>query len=431
MRYQQPYGVSDPNAPYINGNPSTGQMGSIPPAASIEYPQREIVNFITASGIVPADSDLVQLAKGVQSGHVVFGVDSGAANVVSIALAPVPDVLTDGMVVRVRISNTNTGPAVLQANAFGGKQIVHPDQSPLQPGELQAGMYAEMIYDQPHNTFQLVGAISAGGGTLLAPRDYYVDGNTGLDSNDGLTPAKAFKTIQKALDQMQMINTNGWTVTIHIADYPSYTFANCRVITGSGMCSLVGNPANPQNVIITSTLSQQPALGIPPSAGTYMFRGLKLQATLDCGIRVFPNSTLYIWDMEFGACGTAHYQSFGGSIGVFGLSEYQAAGSGLTWVPRIFIAGNTPVHSIGNTGSFLDMHAPDVVFRAAYSIQKWAWADSNSTNICYYNSQTGAPAAGCSKYNATLNGVVSTQGRGPSAIPGDAAGTTSTGGQFA
>ena len=38
MQYNQPYGISDPNAAYINGNPTTGTMGSIPPAASIEYP---------------------------------------------------------------------------------------------------------------------------------------------------------------------------------------------------------------------------------------------------------------------------------------------------------------------------------------------------------------------------------------------------------
>ena len=47
MQYNQPYGVSDPNAPYINGNPTTGTMGSIPPAASIEFPQREIVDVIS------------------------------------------------------------------------------------------------------------------------------------------------------------------------------------------------------------------------------------------------------------------------------------------------------------------------------------------------------------------------------------------------
>lgn len=46
MLYNQPFGISDPNAPYINGNPNTGTMGSIPPALSIEHPQREIVRVI-------------------------------------------------------------------------------------------------------------------------------------------------------------------------------------------------------------------------------------------------------------------------------------------------------------------------------------------------------------------------------------------------
>ena len=53
-----PTAFHDPNAPYINGNPTTGTMGSIPPAASIENPQREIVNFITDSGLTPTDADL-------------------------------------------------------------------------------------------------------------------------------------------------------------------------------------------------------------------------------------------------------------------------------------------------------------------------------------------------------------------------------------
>ena len=71
MQYNAPYGVSDPNAPYINGNPSTGTMGSIPPAASIEYPQRELVNLISDAGITPtAQKDitaLMQLQESVDS----------------------------------------------------------------------------------------------------------------------------------------------------------------------------------------------------------------------------------------------------------------------------------------------------------------------------------------------------------------------------
>ena len=45
MKYNQPFDQpSNPNAPYIDGNPSAGIQGSIVPAAAIEYDQREIVN---------------------------------------------------------------------------------------------------------------------------------------------------------------------------------------------------------------------------------------------------------------------------------------------------------------------------------------------------------------------------------------------------
>ena len=83
MKYQQPYGVSDPNAGYINGNPSTGTMGSIPPAASIEYPQREIVNLISDAGaVVPADTDLHGNWQRVSKAVAInFGVDIGIANI--------------------------------------------------------------------------------------------------------------------------------------------------------------------------------------------------------------------------------------------------------------------------------------------------------------------------------------------------------------
>src|ERR1700751_837154 len=100
MQYNAPFGVSDPNAPYINGNPSTGTMGSIPPAASIEYPQREIVEMIADAGINPDNADLKQLAKAIQNCRVNFGVDVGTENNLQVTLAPVPT-YRNGLVVRV------------------------------------------------------------------------------------------------------------------------------------------------------------------------------------------------------------------------------------------------------------------------------------------------------------------------------------------
>jgi hypothetical protein len=79
MQYNQPKDQpSNPNAPYIDGNPAAGIQGSIVPAASIEYDQRETVEVITRANVrgysdfsgvpcaVPANTDLSQLRKAIE-----------------------------------------------------------------------------------------------------------------------------------------------------------------------------------------------------------------------------------------------------------------------------------------------------------------------------------------------------------------------------
>lgn len=81
MKYHGPYDQSDPNAHFVNGNPSTNTQGSIPPAEAIEYPQREIVNAISGAGLTPDDGDLGQLYKAI------LAIASGAApSVPSVSL---------------------------------------------------------------------------------------------------------------------------------------------------------------------------------------------------------------------------------------------------------------------------------------------------------------------------------------------------------
>lgn len=90
MKYNAPYGASDTNAAYINGNPATGTMGSIPPAESIEYDQREIVNVISYAAtnalidfnnqpcVAPTNSLMDQLLKAIFGMiHKVSGTDDG------------------------------------------------------------------------------------------------------------------------------------------------------------------------------------------------------------------------------------------------------------------------------------------------------------------------------------------------------------------
>jgi hypothetical protein len=162
MKYEQPYGTAA-DSPYVNGNPSTGTMGSIPPAAAIEYPQREIVNFITKAGLTPTDADLTQLAKAVQSGGVTFGLDTGSTNVLSAALSPVPDQYFQGMFVRILVANTNTGPASLNLNGLGAHNILMGGTT-LVGGELTKNHIATLVYNAVGAVFEVVGGGSGGSG---------------------------------------------------------------------------------------------------------------------------------------------------------------------------------------------------------------------------------------------------------------------------
>ena len=60
MQYAQPFGNTNPNADYVNGNPATATPGSIIPAAAVEAPQREIVNCLdTQAGACSPDPAII------------------------------------------------------------------------------------------------------------------------------------------------------------------------------------------------------------------------------------------------------------------------------------------------------------------------------------------------------------------------------------
>lgn len=118
MRYNQPYGQTDLNAPYVNGDPSIGRNGSIPPAEQMEYPQREIVNVILASGQVPDNADLLQLLKAIKffGGTIKHGIDTGTANKIVVTLDPAPNDYTNLFCVVQKIATPNSGAMTIVCN---------------------------------------------------------------------------------------------------------------------------------------------------------------------------------------------------------------------------------------------------------------------------------------------------------------------------
>lgn len=141
MKYNQPFGAAGADAPYVDQNTPGAIAGSVPPAAAIEHPQREIVAAIAAAGLTPAEGDLAQLAQAMTrtvSGGVLF-TDSGVANAhvltISADFIP-PSAYFDGLEVCFVAVAENNGPATVNVEGLGIKSVKRADGTALLPGDI-------------------------------------------------------------------------------------------------------------------------------------------------------------------------------------------------------------------------------------------------------------------------------------------------------
>lgn len=447
MKYEQPYGVSDPNASYINGNPSTGTMGSIPPAASIENPQREIVNLITDAGLVPTDADLTQLAKGVQGGKLVYGVDTGTANAYSMNVTPALTAYAAGQRWTVKIANTNTGPSTLNINGLGARHIVYPQGGEMIGGELLAGGIVTLVDDGTHlqlqNVTTGVGAVTGGWIFLTAPKDYYVNAATGDDTlYDGSSAAFVsgkkgpFKTIQQALNQVPLFNLNGQAITIHVADGAYPQSLGTPIQNGAGYVALVGNHASPTNCAIQSA-GGITALSVAGGRwfvdGFFVTYGSGAPAagqTGDC-IAV-GNGTLSLGNITFGSAYRA--QLAVGALGYVNLGAISPAA--LASIITIAAGSTAQFHMLCQNSGVIAVPTdptkyPQLVVPGAVSFSSAFACPSLLGEISViYGSISGAASVSGPKYNVFMNGILFTGGAGVNYYPGSSAGTVSSGGQY-
>jgi hypothetical protein len=358
MLYNQPFDkppeVTYGDTPYVNGNPATGQPGSIPSAASIEYPQREIVNLIRSSPLAPSNSDLQQLARALQSGAIWFGIDQGTANAYQVTLNPPPLALYPGMSVLVKIGNTNTGASVLNVNAIGAAPIIHHDGTAASPSDMLSGAFELFVYTGI--AWELAWKASASGLVYLtANLDYYINTNTGNDAYDGLSATFSsgihgpFKTLQHASDQVPLYNLNNHQINMHVAD-GAYDSMIGRRINGVGGVYWQGNSVSPQNVTVFTT--NKSSFILNSLGGTYYFDGFRLSCTGSavgdqmCLVNVYGStSSVLLGSIDFGPTQGAHISTQNGSV-VTNLNP------GSPW--RIY--GSAPGSSTEN-GSFVFAYA--------------------------------------------------------------------------
>lgn len=88
-----------------------------------------------------------KIALDAQSGKWGYAVAGGTANALTATLSPAPSSYSPGMVLAIRVSINNTGPATININGLGMKAITRGDGSPLQKDDLVSGQIASLMYD--------------------------------------------------------------------------------------------------------------------------------------------------------------------------------------------------------------------------------------------------------------------------------------------
>jgi len=247
---------------------------------------------------------------------------------------------------------------------------------------------------------------------LTAPRTYYVDSANGSDTNDGLSAASAFKTIQKAIDTVATLDLSIHNVTIQVADGTYNEQVTLKKFIGNGSVRLVGNPASPANCHIVS-----PGFGISNSgAGLYWIDGFKIDASFHC-VRNYDGGKINFGNMDFGTPGSGY------------LHVYTSRGAVSQFFADYTISGDAAIHLYGEDRGFILVAASTVTLNGVRDF---------SISFVYANRLTSIIASGVTwngsatgmRFQSQTNSVIVTGGAGPDYFPGDVAGSTGTGGIY-
>ncbi|TAK50228.1 MAG: hypothetical protein EPO23_03210 [Xanthobacteraceae bacterium] len=252
---------------------------------------------------------------------------------------------------------------------------------------------------------------------LTAARTYYVraDGN---DANDGLTNSSggAFLTLQAAYTAVRSkLDFGGYTVTIQagIGTYAGLSLNSAWL--GGG--SLVVKGENTTGAIIAGTGN---GISITaPLPGTVTVQNFKFDGSGTSGktaIQVTaPTKVIVSTNVEFGAYPSGYHINLSAS----GASFLAASG--------FAVSGGASAHIYATAWAFPQVEGSTVTLTGTPAFS-WAFVVCESAKVRYTATISGGATG--ARYSAAANGVIQTASGSATYFPGDAAGSTVTGGQY-
>jgi hypothetical protein len=256
---------------------------------------------------------------------------------------------------------------------------------------------------------------------LHAPLDLYVR-KDGSDSNDGSanTPANAFQTITRAVQETWQYDARANKVTINVGPGTYNEFVQLFRSSLDGGFWLVGDEANPSNVVVNCTNRNQ-ACFYASNPYKINIRGFKLTSTGSGVVAIQNYCNLVLANIEWGACSVAHFKTEAGAYTEFEM--------------RHIISGSSPFHIRASNNAMVyhatsGAKAPHWSFVGSHAFS--AFVDAQMGCIVQLDGVTftGGNLVTGKRYQASSNGVISVGGAGPNFLPGNAAGTLATGGQY-
>jgi hypothetical protein len=243
----------------------------------------------------------------------------------------------------------------------------------------------------------------------------------GSDSNTGLVDSAggAYLTIQKAINVVYgTLDLGGFAVTI---DVGNGTYTGAVSVTspqvGAGTITIFGDTTTPSNVVISVTSNT--AVRVTGFGSVLNLSGVKIVTTTSgSGIYVSSGGVVNITGKcDFGTC--VSNQMVTDSQGVINCISV-----------NYDITGGATCHMNSSQGGQIILFGNTVTLTGtpAFSVQ---FARGTGTAFMAALSITYSGSATGTRYSATTNAVIDTGGGGASYFPGNAAGSTATGGQYA
>ena len=254
--------------------------------------------------------------------------------------------------------------------------------------------------------------------TLTTNTTYYVSTTGNNTTGDG-SSGNPWQTVQYALNFLiTKMDLSGYTVTIQCADG---TYANAIVVSewvGGGKIIVQGDPGNMNSVIfsanncITSTT---------PISGEFSIAYVKFTGAGSGNLSLNGGGGILTYgNVNFAGSPTWHMWSNFPGARIRPNANYTISAAPTNNHIALF-GGNW-----SSSGSItITISGTPAWGNAFVTVQNASVCEFGTPTVTFSGSATG------SRYNVSANGVIQTYGQASTWLPGNAAGTTATGGQYA